>query len=104
MTKKAELMQLVDQLTQDIDRKKESENLATLDHLLKKRQTVLEQIFDDYRSDLDQNDIAKLEVILEQSRELSKVMEEKHKQKGDDMIHNKKKGKRIRIYTNIAKH
>jgi len=100
---KTALMNDISSLTDSIDQLVSKESLATLDHKIKQRQTLIEHLFDVYGSELNQDDMAILEKIRQSSAGLLKDMESSKMDKSDEIIQHKNKRSRIRLYTNIAK-
>lgn len=100
---KTALMKDISSLTASIDQLVSKESLATLDYKIKQRQALIENLFDEYASELNQDDMLILDKIRQSSGHLIKVMESSKEHKSDQIIKHKNKGKRIRLYTNIAK-
>lgn len=100
---KISLMKDISSLTESIDQLVSKKSLATLDHKIKQRQAAIENLFDHYASDLNQQDMVVLDKIRQSSGQLLKEMESSKEDKGDQIIKQKNKGNRIRLYTNIAK-
>lgn len=77
---------------------------ATLDHLLKQRQSLIEQLFSSYNDQLTDADIELLQAILNNTQDLEKEIDKERDKKGDELIQHKKTPNRMRLYTRIAQH
>ncbi|EAT12522.1 hypothetical protein HF888_12110 [Bermanella marisrubri] len=75
---------------------------ATLDHLLKQRQSLIEELFSKYQNDLDNTDLELLSAILESTQALEKEIDEVRNKKGNELIKHKKIPNRMRLYTRIS--
>lgn len=78
-------------------------SLATLDHKVNQRQSLIEALFEQFSDSLSQDDLDKLTIILDESSQLIKKMQLAKVNRGNEIIKNKSKGNRIRLYTSIAK-
>ncbi len=90
-------------LGEDIDALSDESSLATLDHKLVLRQSVLESLFSKYRASLDSTDLDFIKNIMEKNKILLNSMEKNKNAKSNAIINSKNSGKRVKIYTSIAK-
>jgi hypothetical protein len=90
-------------ITESIDQLAGKDSLATVDHKIKQRQVLLESLFDQHTAELTPDDLDQLISVQKSSASLLSKMESAKIHRGNEIIHNKSKGKRIRLYTTIAK-
>jgi hypothetical protein len=79
------------------------ESLATLNHKVDQRQLLIEALFEQYSGALNVSEIQMLKAILVDTNQLIKKMESAKLNKRNRIIEHKNKGKRIHLYTSIAK-
>lgn len=103
MTSKSELFSNLQSLCQEIETLFEKDGLATLDHKLKARQELLEALLSEYGSDLTQKEMDLLRKIHEQVTVDIQRMSVSLKEKEKEILERKRSGKRMNIYTNIAR-
>jgi hypothetical protein len=100
-TKKSEFKKLKI-LNDDINKLLDESSLATLDHKLDLRQKLLEFIFENYKNEFDELDIAFLKNLSDDNTSMLKIMEKNKKSKSDTIIKTKSRSKRVKLYTIIA--
>ena len=100
---KSALLVEIQSITESIDQLAGKDSLATIDHKIKQRQILLESLFSQYSADLTTDDLVQLKSIQQNAISLLNKMESAKINRGDEIIHHKSKGKRIRLYTSIAK-
>ena len=100
---KSGLLSEIKLLSQSIDRLASKDSLATLDHKINQRQKLIESLFNNYKDQLNADDITLLKSIEKSASSLLGKMESAKLNRGDEIIKHKTKGNRIRLYTSIAK-
>jgi hypothetical protein len=100
---KSGLLSEIKLLSQSIDRLASKDSLATLDYKINQRQKLIESLFNNYKDQLNTDDITLLKSIKKISLSLLDKMESAKLNRGDEIIKHKTKGHRIRLYTSIAK-
>jgi hypothetical protein len=100
---KSGLLSEIKLLSQSIDRLASKDSLATLDHKINQRQKLIESLFNNYKDQLNADDITLLKSIKKSASSLLGKMESAKLNRGDEIIKHKTKGNRIRLYTSIAK-
>jgi hypothetical protein len=103
VTSKSELFSNLQSLCQEIETLFEKDGLATLDHKLKTRQELLETLLSEYGSDLTQKETDLLRHIHEQVTVDIQRMSVSLKEKEKEILERKRSGKRMNIYTDIAR-
>ena len=100
---KEKLMLKLKSLGEDIDALSDESSLATLDHKLVVRQGVLESLFCQHKSSLNNYDLDFIKNIMVKNKTLLNTMEKNKSLKSNAIIKSKNSGKRVKIYTSIAK-
>jgi len=78
-------------------------SLATLDHLVKQRQSAIESLMEDYRDVLSSEEMNMLMETLDNVKVLSVAMQAKRDHTGDSLVNEKKRGQKLKVYTSIAR-
>ena len=103
MSSKAELFTQINILCEEIELLFDKNGLATLDHKLKNRQELLEELMSNYSSDLDESELDLLHKIHDQVQLDIERMSELFKEKEKEILQRKRSGKRMNLYTTIAR-
>lgn len=104
MKKKEELVRALKDKHDEVVKLSLGGSPATLDHLLKQRQSLIEQLFENYSEQLIDEDIQLFQSILANTQDLEKEIDKERDKKGDELIKHKKTPNRMRLYTRIAQH
>lgn len=91
------------QLNTEILELADGSSLATLDHKLKKRHDCLVHFFDKYLDDINQDEMTQLQNMQKQTHDLIETMEANKEKMTEERIKQNNTGKRMRLYTTIAK-
>ena len=90
-------------LNQEITDLSDGRSLATLDYKIKKRHECLVEFFDQFLDDINPDEMSFLQDMQRQTQDLIDMMESKKNSMAQEILKHKKTGKRMRIYTTIAK-
>lgn len=96
-------MQQLTQLNDEIISMPSEASRATLDHKIKKRQILIVELFERFKSELNNSDIKLLESIASHSASLIKKVEEEKDKKINEIIKTKSSKTRTNLYTSISK-
>ncbi len=90
-------------LNEEIQELADVSSLATLDHKLVKRQELLELIFETYKDEFTEEDMAFLRGLKISNKKILAIMQRNKESKGTEIITRKSSSELARIYSNISK-
>jgi len=101
---KKELVKRLSILHNEIVNAPRDSSRATLDYKVKKRQTLIVELIEGYKLELNEEDILLLESIKAHSSQLLKEVETEKDNRVIEIIKRKSSKTRVNLYTSIAKH
>ena len=101
---KKELVKRLTFLHNEIVKASRDSSRATLDYKVKKRQTLIVELVEGYKLELNEEDIVFLESIKVHSSQLLKEVETEKHNRVIEIIKRKSSKTRVNLYTSIAKH